>query len=98
MQALPSFPTRRSSDLVRTPTRMLGDFTRRIKPTCLRVLGYYGTDTGLITSLSVYARTRAPNRLTKNIKTTRRTRRRSEEHTSELQSRGHIVCRTLHEK
>src|SRR5690625_6843699 len=24
--------------------------------------------------------------------------RRSEEHTSELQSRGHIVCRLLHEK
>src|SRR5690625_5493249 len=28
----------------------------------------------------------------------RRTRRRSEEHTSELQSRGHLVCRLLLEK
>src|SRR5690625_6754042 len=59
---LPSFPTRRSSDLVRGLTL-----------TCHR---------------AVDAMVEPSNRL----------EARSEEHTSELQSRGHVVCRLLLEK
>src|SRR5207253_10960280 len=37
-------------------------------------------------------------RVIQGVGRTRETKRRSEEHTSELQSRGHLVCRLLLEK
>src|SRR5690625_7714851 len=61
----PSFPTRRSSDLL-TPRAAVG---------------------------SSRSRSRLPPAKARAIATPR-----SEEHTSELQSRGHLVCRLLLEK
>src|SRR5437870_11021757 len=40
----------------------------------------------------------APSRTRASCRSIPRQRRRSEEHTSELQSRGHLVCRLLLEK
>src|SRR2546422_8153242 len=44
------------------------------------------------------ARAAATNSRSRRLRTSARTSRRSEEHTSELQSRLHLVCRLLLEK
>src|SRR5207253_11148134 len=89
-QRLHSFPTRRSSDLGGTlgyPTANL-----RVDPDLL------------VPAYGIYAGAAAGHRAAVSIGTNPhyggRERRveRSEEHTSELQSRGHLVCRLLLEK
>src|SRR5207253_8836693 len=87
---LHSFPTRRSSDLVTPHTRERSSPAQSREP-------------------SPSVQTSAP-RLSQATRSTRRkpprnscsptssSSARSEEHTSELQSRGHLVCRLLLEK
>src|SRR5207253_10408358 len=95
---LPSFPTRRSSDL-NPHSGGQGVYTRHLSRE-LAALGHRVTvfagqpypvlDTGVefvpVPSLDLY-REPDPFRVPHP--------RRSEEHTSELQSRGHLVCRLL---
>src|SRR5439155_20978106 len=75
---LPSFPTRRSSDL-----------------RCTFSLGVPRTSENEPLVPANCARSGVSSR-SRRPATTRRSR--SEEHTSELQSRGHLVCRLLLEK
>src|SRR5207253_4874314 len=84
---LPSFPTRRSSDLHHVVDRLelpldvaLDDVEGRFRGVALR---------GVPAPRHVVAR---EGRRHGSVL------RRSEEHTSELQSRGHLVCRLLLEK
>src|SRR5690606_40936078 len=91
---LPSFPTRRSSDLGYPSADISGVFSglargvstrRKVSPdysrTARRVRGYSRVLGGIAVSGSVRA-----------------TYGRSEEHTSELQSRENLVCRLLLEE
>src|SRR5690625_6702793 len=73
---LPSFPTRRSSDLPRIKG-IINALYKVLQKGTVRFIGNvdYGTDLSMADL-----------------------RHRSEEHTSELQSRGHLVCRLLLEK
>src|SRR5207244_9858603 len=86
----PSFPTRRSSDLTaalrpaRLPPR------RRLAPS----IRNSGTDS--LTRETASSMPGACERSSENAKSLRR--HRSEEHTSELQSPDHLVCRLLLEK
>src|SRR5207253_3952297 len=94
-RALHSFPTRRSSDLPgkSSPSYVASPSPTRTKARCASGArspeaptdpceGMRGTTPPLMSSASVSIRIS----------------RRSEEHTSELQSRGHLVCRLLLEK
>src|SRR5207253_10961126 len=83
--ALHSFPTRRSSDLSPATRRASRD---RWPP---RSPGHPPSAPATRSRASATA-FRPPRR------STTRCRGRSEEHTSELQSRGHLVCRLLLEK
>src|SRR5439155_21952029 len=76
---LPSFPTRRSSDL--QFGRRRGHQANPARRLCRRPCARSGPNAGR-------AHGRRQSRLAG----------RSEEHTSELQSRGHLVCRLLLEK
>src|SRR5690625_6444532 len=84
----PPFPTRRSSDLSSAgrSRAALRHCHRRGRPDLLRRLGSQGRRSGGGGRPLVAPRLRA------------RQLRRSEEHTSELQSRGQLVCRLLLEK
>src|SRR5690606_39382581 len=91
---LHSFPTRRSSDLASPPPTPATPTARRPTPRpraaswCCRAASTESTPASSPTSSSARTtRTRAPT-----------TVRRSEEHTSELQSRENLVCRLLLEK
>src|SRR5207253_9996049 len=94
---LHSFPTRRSSDL---DTNMLIDGTKGIQ--------YLHETMELIKEAYIEAMNRGPLAAEKGMGLKVRlvdaklhedsVHRRSEEHTSELQSRGHLVCRLLLEK
>src|SRR5690625_6636126 len=84
LRYLPSFPTRRSSDL-----ELFGCF-----------LGSFGLDGGTIGAIDPLL---IVLHITQDIgqsvpKLEAAGLQRSEEHTSELQSRGHLVCRLLLEK
>src|SRR5947208_12242537 len=81
---LPSFPTRRSSDLFSTerPSTETFDRAEQVRP-----LGPWR-------SAGAISRRRLPRDLAGDL----RARSRSEEHTSELQSPDHLVCRLLLEK
>src|SRR5207253_7911990 len=89
-RALHSFPTRRSSDLI------AGGQDRRSQP-ARRPRRYAGrffrqacsTSATVITAYATNTRKYSPIWASPA---------RSEEHTSELQSRGHLVCRLLLEK
>src|SRR5439155_3319543 len=83
-RALHSFPTRRSSDLRGGGIRALAD------PACagLECSSGFGHGGEL---LQGYESSRKSSRELSSYE-------RSEEHTSELQSRGHLVCRLLLEK
>src|SRR5439155_10269693 len=86
---LPSFPTRRSSDLAQDPAEIL-------RP-CLQVVlvDRVKLDAGdRRLAVGVIAQAGEANRLDRRTEPAQR----SEEHTSELQSRGHLVCRLLLEK
>src|SRR5207253_11045394 len=94
----PSFPTRRSSDLMRlgvleTPlfSRLLEE--RRIERVPVVMLFERHWKEVILSALVALA-TQAPVYLfTSFALAYGTTRLRSEEHTSELQSRGHLVCR-----
>src|SRR5690606_40272021 len=87
--SLPSFPTRRSSDLgVWPPRGVPGDVPSRRSRA--RVRGGHGAAAGCACATGRPRRTAHRRRP--------RTRARSEEHTSELQSRENLVCRLLLEK
>src|SRR5439155_23256794 len=85
-RALHSFPTRRSSDLRRRSVSTSGSSgirpVRRTETKCVR-LRHASCD-------GTWYRSFSGERVEDD--------RRSEEHTSELQSRGHLVCRLLLEK
>src|SRR5690606_41432506 len=93
--ALHSFPTRRSSDLplVAIADAAGGDWPARVRKACVAMTGARDPDDGaaeeriLADLYAVWGD--APHLPTAT---------RSEEHTSELQSRENIVCRLLHEK
>src|SRR5437870_10409922 len=86
---LHSFPTRRSSDLV-------GDCCHRGGPSALLQPSQleFKIVRGLPASIGIFGKTGFDHTLERS----RGQRLRSEEHTSELQSRGHLVCRLLLEK
>src|SRR5439155_26316222 len=92
--SLHSFPTRRSSDLMKVI--LYEDFKNDPRAVCAEIFAFLGVDAGFEPDTSA----------TYNISGRLRYPwlhdllfcRRSEEHTSELQSRGHLVCRLLREK
>src|SRR5207253_11319177 len=90
---LHSFPTRRSSDLITSPT-VRDSCSAPQKPAERTSLGWYGT-LPKIGRVSSQDRARSAARGPIPVSSTST---RSEEHTSELQSRGHLVCRLLLEK
>src|SRR5438552_11714393 len=77
---LPSFPTRRSSDLQSAP-KAARVVTVRVDATPSHAINAFDPDSALGSSIDVLSRID-----------------RSEEHTSELQSPDHLVCRLLLEK
>src|SRR5439155_16670200 len=94
---LPSFPTRRSSDLYQQSLaigRQLGD--SRLEAQALKGIGDVyreqarWTEAMAILDQSLDIARRVSDRIHEARALTR-----SEEHTSELQSRGHLVCRLL---
>src|SRR5207253_8523929 len=87
---LPSFPTRRSSDLV-------GSFL--LLPSIDGVVGHIGIDRdqARLEGEAVISNAVDGELVFAEIENFRDVSR-SEEHTSELQSRGHLVCRLLLEK
>src|SRR5689334_23628849 len=89
LPALHSFPTRRSSDLVEL------DGVGRV-----RGRGHLGSLRSTACALShVHVKhTECPGSCLTRCETTNRLQNRSEEHTSELQSQFHLVCRLLLEK
>src|SRR5690625_7066687 len=88
MRALHSFPTRRSSDLSVSWVGAVGTCAGRRDANSFR-----STGTTSSPSKSSCSNTVLRGRPAWSIKNSR-----SEEHTSELQSRGHLVCRLLLEK
>src|SRR5439155_26631672 len=96
-RVLHSFPTRRSSDLLPEPANLL------IVLFCLSMLARYYPDiwiraidtspriADLTDSLLNIVYRKFSNLILDQLTWTKR----SEEHTSELQSRGHLVCRLL---
>src|SRR5690606_41041017 len=97
LRHLPSFPTRRSSDLVGALARLKGnDFgthpinaPSRPHPACA---------TSARNSASAAPRSNGCTCPRSASARSARSRARSEEHTSELQSRENLVCRLLLEK
>src|SRR5439155_7921784 len=62
-------------------------------------LGHWCSRTNLTNAGTlVFQSSGKPSRFSKTVFTPYFVKRRSEEHTSELQSRGHLVCRLLLEK
>src|SRR5207253_11365978 len=86
------FPTRRSSDLVATASARIGDgqdlFSRGIISRANALAAACGVMPGMACKDAAELLKTAPWPHAE----------RSEEHTSELQSRGHLVCRLLLEK
>src|SRR5690606_40079973 len=87
-RGLPSFPTRRSSDLSAAPRSRRSSRTRLTAVD--RCISSSSSDRA--------ARRRCRPASSRPARRTSRTRTRSEEHTSELQSRENLVCRLLLEK
>src|SRR5204862_5926756 len=83
---LPSFPTRRSSDLI-------GQIVESDRHAALR-----GGRSGLLLGLGGGCRRKRQHRRQHAASPALRMGSRSEEHTSELQSRRDLVCRLLLEK
>src|SRR5439155_23251933 len=91
------FPTRRSSDLSRATSPRRGASTFRVEEATIADLHraiQQGETTCKAIVQAYIERARAYNGTCTQLVT----RDRSEEHTSELQSRGHLVCRLLLEK
>src|SRR5207253_7879324 len=96
LRALHSFPTRRSSDLQSKLRMVVGQNARRshveLKRSQIWILLYLLNE---LVSESSCVRFFIDGNLSSRLVVTYD---RSEEHTSELQSRGHLVCRLLLEK
>src|SRR5439155_26884677 len=95
LQYLHSFPTRRSSDLLEVDHQLeLGrELHRQLGRLCA---AQDAVDiTRAVAKLKLWIRRVGQSF---NFATARVMSTRSEEHTSELQSRGHLVCRLLLEK
>src|SRR5207253_11454847 len=91
LRDLHPFPTRRSSDLKRTSPRALRAASTGRPPWRPRLTGTRCAPSSIP----------VPRPRRRNLPPPRASRPpvwRSEEHTSELQSRGHLVCRLLLEK
>src|SRR5207253_9360150 len=89
LRVLHSFPTRRSSDLFAFTKQ-----TFRSPDFCVRMIAPVTSS-----SVRLLASSWRPALETSTVRSRRPPGRgRSEEHTSELQSRGHLVCRLLLEK
>src|SRR5207244_13489152 len=94
---LHSFPTRRSSDLIVAQLQQPLDEQDAIFQTikfCLFATGLLLSVTAIILACTNLPR-EIDNRVIYTIVTKPATRLRSEEHTSELQSPDHLVCRLL---
>src|SRR5438552_13905628 len=85
---LHSFPTRRSSDLLISSARPQVSSTKVLQPPIRRSVWYRPVSTITPTLAPAIIEKRGINPAS----------RRSEEHTSELQSPDHLVCRLLLEK
>src|SRR5207253_11216620 len=83
LRVLPSFPTRRSSDL---------SFLFGVAP------AYAASGDNAAAALGEGRRSGTAGAATRRVRAAPAVPDRSEEHTSELQSRGHLVCRLLLEK
>src|SRR5690625_6081779 len=84
-RAVSVVPARFPIAACRTPQKSMSD-------------GVRPTDSRDLTTLNPPRALLAPGSPSKRESGTHELRRRSEEHTSELQSRGHLVCRLLLEK
>src|SRR5207253_11470286 len=94
----PPFPTRRSSDLAPRARRAVLVESARRRPGGLVRLALLGLSrVGGLARVRDRGRLRGGHALLPADRQAPR-RARSEEHTSELQSRGHLVCRLLLEK
>src|SRR5207253_10806281 len=94
-RALPSFPTRRSSDLIDGRNIWKADLSavlRQLEDALERAGAAQLWVAPSCSLLHVPIDLDLETRLDSELKA------RSEEHTSELQSRGHLVCRLLLEK
>src|SRR5207253_4196514 len=87
---LHSFPTRRSSDLAATITPLVATGVTTF------TMGNLSMGSGSALTIAADAGSLANTAYNLTLGAT--TLARSEEHTSELQSRGHLVCRLLLEK
>src|SRR5207253_5671111 len=87
-----SFPTRRSSDLDFSDCNFI---TREGDGNWRYLLAHGGEGLGLSTKMPAFADVLTDGQIQATLDYLRG---RSEEHTSELQSRGHLVCRLLLEK
>src|SRR5439155_12258143 len=90
-----SFPTRRSSDLRRS--RNNGSPPFRSSPRCCGC-SWKSRDSVRVPPSGACSAAARPFPLSWPSDCLRASTSRSEEHTSELQSRGHLVCRLLLEK
>src|SRR5690606_41027185 len=90
---LHSFPTRRSSDLLAA-----GPSTIALQPISVRPAQSSRRGKRLAISSPVYCATQPSESLNRRMATKCGSSPRSEEHTSELQSRENLVCRLLLEK
>src|SRR5207253_10299553 len=88
-----SFPTRRSSDLTRIKTVDMERYIFRVRPDGLFILNIGDTNEKIRIAARFMGRFDPGRVLAVSSRLYR-----SEEHTSELQSRGHLVCRLLLEK
>src|SRR5207253_5771400 len=94
----PSFPTRRSSDLAsQRPYRNAGRREVRLEPAQVILLGNARAENDKAVSATV-GDGEIADQPAVVVEHGRQAEPRSEEHTSELQSRGHLVCRLLLEK
>src|SRR5206468_9150838 len=94
-RALPSFPTRRSSDLLgqRDARRARTDAAKK-----RRAVDHSRSGAGKAGTSAPCEPPSSLRLMCAPAESGRRRRRRSEEHTSELQSRSDLVCRLLLEK
>src|SRR5207302_6988388 len=91
---LHSFPTRRSSDLSRRHSSAISAASSGVGSRLSRA----STSWSPGASPGLWRRMRSMARETVRVASSRQKSRRSEEHTSELQSRENLVCRLLLEK
>src|SRR5690606_41472154 len=94
-RAVHSFPTRRSSDLVQEPLRKMVRFECR---NLLSAAYPSGFDLVMCRNVLIYFDRVTQQEVIGRLARSTRPSGRSEEHTSELQSRENLVCRLLLEK